>query len=485
MTVFYIILSVVIVALFVAAWKFFPANLTAVAAGALASLIITLPVYPIWTSVAKSDEHTFKEFWNGSEVAANFKTQACERDGSCRNTYQCDPYTVTELETYYDSEGNLKTRTVLVTKYHDCPYSSEETLYTVDTTLGAFNVGSWLMTGAPYRQFTAIPGGQVIAPPAEWTAAQKRIESGFPGGVTKQADYKNYILASDSTLFKQYSERIEELTTYGLLPKPADSIQGLYNANKAYFVNVEGFDAQKIVEDVQYLNAPIGSQLHGDLHVVFVNAKEVGDKTDYANTLKAYWTSKELGRNALSKNSIVVVVGVDEFKADKKEATKYEDSSEISGYDNVEPEPVETDLPEGTPYVEWATMFTGMPVGNEALAVQISSDLRGEAIDDTFVGRPQFNPETGDYIFGEGKLQSIIFGDNKFTRVSMTSSDSDDVGSGFAYLASAWQPSTGTIVGIHVLASILAALALTVGCVLGYKYKDDNDPLRALMSKGH
>lgn len=100
----------------------------------------------------------------------------------------------------------------MVTKWHDCPYSTQETSYYVSTTIGdTFTMGANLMTGNPFRSYERKnPGGQVTQPPAEWSAAKSRIESGSPGPVTAVKSYANYILASQNTLFKRY-EGVETL----------------------------------------------------------------------------------------------------------------------------------------------------------------------------------------------------------------------------------------------------------------------------------
>lgn len=472
MEIFYIIASVIALVVSVIAYLMGRnnINLTWVTALSIASILITLPIYPIWASIAKNDAQTFYEYWNGSEVATNSSSMTCYRDGSCVNTYNCDPYTVYETETYTDSEGKTKTRTVAKTKYHSCPYSQEETRYSIDTTVGAYDLGVF-MTGEEFRWGVAIPGGRVTEPPTLWTEAKTRIDSGNPGAVTQINPYKNYILASDVTLFKEYSTEIENYSKKGLLPTPANSVYDLYKANKLYNVGVDYMDMEKFNTDLQYLNSAVGSNLHGDLHIVMVNADEVGDPTTYTNALNAYWTSKEVGKNAIAKNTITVVVGVEKYKkaptVEEKPVESVEDSEQVKSEDSEVVTKQTDTIAVGTPVVAWAKSFTGMPLGNEALMTQISSDLKGKVIDEDFVGSAKFNVDTLEYEVSAGKVSDLIFGVNEFQRVSMSGSDSDDNGSGFEYLSEDWEPDEGTMVGIHIVSTIIFIICLFVAVMVG------------------
>jgi len=478
MEIFYIILSVVAVAAIVFALISKRFNYTYLALGLAVAFMLPLPTYAIWTTVAKNDAQTCYEFWNGSEIAATSQSRECVRDGSCKNTYNCDPYVVMETEFYTDSEGKSRSREVPKTKYHDCPYSSEETEYIVNTTLGEYNVAGWLMTGAEYRAGRPIPGGRVVAAPALWTEAKKRIDAGTPGGVTKTESYKNLILASDRTLFKQYSDVVDEYQEDNLLPIPATGTVDLYDATKVYNVGVDKIDTAKLVEDNQYLNAAFGSELYGDLHVVFVDSKKAQDPTNYTNALHAYWTSKEIGKHAIAKNTMTIVVGVEDYKKasvdNTVEATPAPEGTPIP--DAVE----EPEIKEGTPVVSWARAFSGMPVSNESLMTQIQSDLQGEVIDDDFIGRPTFDTAAQTYTHSEGKIESVLFGTNKFERVSMEAADEGDTGGGFSYLADEWEPDAKTLAGINILSSILVLFALAGAGMLALSMRDEKDYIREI-----
>lgn len=489
MVIFYIILAVVVTAAAVVLVKVFNAmHITAFAATALVAMLLPLPTYAITTAIARDDQQTFHEYWNGYEVSADTSVVTCTRDGSCQHEYSCDPYTVTEYETYTDSEGHQKRRPVTKTKYHSCPYSKQETTYTVNTTLGGYTVESHLMTGEPWRWGHSIPGGRVTKAPAVWTAVQKRIAEGNPGGVTKVSNYKNYILASDN-LFKRYSDKVEQLQKKGLLPAPTVGVTGMYDAQKVSFIgNMHGAPVESLEKDMPRLNGAVGSELRGDVRVVFVDADKMTDNTeDYANAVMAYWQSKQFGRDALAKNTVAVLVGV---KGYEKPAT-----SEVSPTAAVTPtatptpaapansEPV---IKPGTPVVAWAKAFTGMPVGNEALLQQFSSELPGQVIDKNFLGSPKFNPSNSTITHTNGVIEGMLYGENKFQRVSMTAKDAGDVGSGFAYLGQNWQPDTGTLVTFYIIASFLFTGALIGGSVLTMNLAASRsaDPIKMFLGKG-
>lgn len=474
MEIFYIILGVILAACGVIVYLMGreTINLTWVTALSVAGVLLTLPIYPIWTAIAKDADQTFYEYWNGSEISVDSHSITCYRDGSCQNTYNCDPYIVYETEYYTDSEGKRQSRTVPVTKYHSCPYSSEETSYSISTTLGGYNLGTF-MTGEEFRFGMGIPGGRVTEPPALWTEAQARIANGNPGAVTQINPYKNYILASDVTLFKEYSEVIEDYNSENLLPIPANDVYDLYKANKLYNVGVDYVDGEKLNIDLQYLNAAVGSKLHGDLHIVMVDAEKAGDPTTYTNALNAYWTSKEVGKHAIAKNTITIVVGVEKYKQTVKpqsESTDEEstgDTEVVPGTEEQDSVVEEETIATGTPVVAWAKSFTGMPIGNETLMTQISSDLKGEVIDENFIGSAKFDVNTSEYDIKDGKVSDLIFGVNEFQRMSMTGSDSDDKGSGFSYLSEDWAPDEGTMIWIHIVSSLVFIICLFAAVMVG------------------
>jgi hypothetical protein len=453
MLVYYVVLGAVSIAALFLLPKFFPMNLTALLGAVIVGLLVPLPVYSISTAIAKSDQETFHEYWNGYETAATSDIVACYRDGRCHNTYSCDPYTVMVTETYTDSEGHTKTRTVPKTKYHDCPYSKQETSYYVESTLGTYTIASNLMTGERFRGGHSIPGGQVTKAPKLWSDAKNRIDAGAPGPVAKVNNYKNFILASQNSLLKKYSDEINLYSSKGMLPAPAAGVVDNYHANKAYFVKTGLSDKTKnaLTTDVAYLNGAVGNNLQGDLHVVFVESSKVDNPTSYTNSLTAYWQSKEFGRDALAKNALVVVFGVNSKTND----------------------------------IAWTKSATGMPFGNEALITQLESSFNEVKIDKSLIGRPTYDVKAAKVVHSNGKLEDILFGANKFVRVSMSGSDPSDKGSGFKYLSDEWEPDAGTMAVIYVVSSILFLSALAFGTYFSYNLRTERkpDPVAVLFSK--
>lgn len=423
-------------------------NWSVLALALIAMVLVVFPVRGATFAIAKSDAQTFTEYWNGFESSVSLDTVTCKRDGWCHNTFSCDPYLVTEIEYYTDSDGNTQSRTVTRTEYHDCPYATEETSYTIHTTVGDFSAGDNLMTGEQWRAGHPIPGGRVTEPPALWLEARERIDSGNPGGVTKTNNYKNFILASNNSILKGYSDKIEELESASLLPSPPSGTYDIYSASKAFVVGeIEGVDVNRLNRELQNLNGAFGMELKGNLRLVLVDeSKLTMSAEDYKNSLHAYWSDAErFGRYALPKNDVVVIVGVS--------ATS------------------------GTPTVSWAKGFTGMPVGNEGLLQDLSSKLKGAIIDGSFIGSATYDPKSDKVTHGDGVLESVLWGENKFERVSMEQKDEGDVGSGFAYLSNEWTPSVGVIVTAYVISGVAALGVLIGGVILAGHLFDLFDPL--------
>lgn len=446
MLIFYVVLGLVIVAGCVFLVKSnSDVHSTVLSVAILAALLAPWGVYSITAAVSKNDDQTFYEYWNGSEVSVSASAIPCERDGRCSHDYDCDPYTTVTMETYTDSKGNTQTRPVTKTEYHSCPYSTEETTYKINTTIGPFTAGDSLMTGGEFRPFKNIPGGRQAAP-ATWLDAKNRIDSGTPSGVTARHTYKNFILSADVTLFKNYSDRIEDLEKEGLLPTPVSDVHAIYQANKAYSVGDIKIDMASMNRQLTQLNAFTGSEMSGDTHIVFVEAAKAGDRTDYTNALKAYWSSEKVGKNAIAKNTLTLVVGV--TQKDNK------------------------------PTVDWATGFTGMPVGNEAL-LQEFSNLKGSVIDGNFIGSPKFSPSSKKYELSGGKVETMISGEHRFSRVSMSASDENDNGSGFSYLSESWQMKPAQLAIAIWVSSIVSGIILLTGTLLGFRMASNyKDPAR-------
>lgn len=421
---------------------------------AVGLLVITLIVAPLTTKIgwyfAKQDVVTFNEYWNGWEVAAFSARTTCTRDGSCRYYYDCDPYVHVHEDRSCDSDGkNCTTTYDNHIHYHQCPYVTVETDYTVRTTLGDFTISAHRFPENPqqyrWRRGVAIPD-YVIARagtgfPPFWVGATARLDAGNPGPVTKRMPYPNYILASERTILKEYSGRVQDYLVAGMLPPVAHQVFDFYCANKVQFFGYSPPDPKSWQKAVAYLNAAFGNELQGDLHLVIVQHEAISRNPDgYLLALKAYWQNQLIfKKDAISKNTFIVVVGTDDGKT-----------------------------------VSFARATTGMPLGNEGTTVAIRSQLRGVALTpEALVGMVSGKvtlAKGGVKVtsrYGNGALERILWGledpATKFKRVSMLAKDKDDVGSGFLYLSNEIDLRTGQKVGIIV---IIFLLSLGVWAVL-------------------
>lgn len=437
-------------------------------AGVLAPLLC-FPIWGISSAIAKNNDLTYNEYLNGYETGTSSSSIVCLRDGACEHTYICDPYWVTVYDGK-DSNGNLKYSKEL--RYHQCPYSQKETTYYVLSTIGSFTIAHNLMTGKPWRFGTSIPGGRVKEAPKSWLEAKKRVDEGKGGPVTKQSTYQNYILSSKTTILKRYSPTIAYYKKKGLLPDPAQIIAMPYTGYKINFVNTSKLIPPalnyKLNNDLNYLNGSVGFQLHGDVHIVMVPASIISNPNTYANTVMTYWQSKAVGKNAISKNAIVIVMGIT--------------NSPLLTTDTTQ-NATQTGLQQSSLYVGWVKAFTGMPIGNEALLTQLESDLQGLPVDDNLIGHPYFNTKTNTVTKTNGAIESILYGPNRFQRVSMSQVDKNGDGD-YTYLTDEWTPSTGLIILISFISAIFVFGLYCLGIYLAYtKYADSFDPISTLFIK--
>lgn len=404
-------------------------NLNAMLAGALAVSLLVPGVVLLGGHFVKQSALSYDEFWNGYETAAIAEVDRCERDGSCSHTYDCDPYpyAYTVWDSVSDGKGGTTSvpRQVTETRYHECPYATEEWTYRVETTLDGYTVSSNIFSAEPqeWRWGVGIPSYVDRGVPAAWQAVKDRLDRGDPGPVTEVHSYENYILASQSTILKRYSDQIETYKDAGMLPRPADRTTSGMQAAKAYGVGIDLSPEWR--ERVMRFNAALGTELQGDLHLVVIG--EDVDKHAYVGALQAYWQSPELGDKALSKNALVVVLGTENGRT-----------------------------------VEWAKAFTGMPGGNEQLLMQISSELPGTDLDPAVIlGTPtaKIRGENVTIKHTNGLLEEMVWGPHEFARVCMVCEGEEDQGVGFSYLSSDIQPSTGQKVAIFSVALFVSALA--------------------------
>lgn len=401
----------------------------------LGLLVISLVLTPliVWSglSVAKSNNLKFNEYRNGWELQAIAEPIECTRDGPCWYEYDCDPYIVMvsyECMCSTDKDGHETCSTCWrpETRYHDCPYVTVETSYYVQTTLSNHTIAEHRLPAnpgssrwEPYRRVSLpqyIIDKAGVGEPPFWKAVDDRVRAGRPGPVTARATYDNYILASDSTILAQYSGVVEKLLAEKMLPKLSSDIYSYYMANKAYSAGINlRADMKSWSERVAYLDAALGPELQGDLHLVLVNdadLRKAGSTPDeYILALKAYWQNpKYFEKNALSKNAIVAVVGTKDGQS-----------------------------------VNWSRAITGMPLGNERMLTEIRNGLEGvDFTPDAVVGNIRgyfavYGKKVKSAEETSGRLSSIIWGrqlpETRFRRVSMTAKDPDDFGRGFTYLA--------------------------------------------------
>jgi len=400
-------------------------------------LVIAVAITPLVTGigwrVAKSNNLSFNEYWNGWEKKAVWTKTPCYRDGPCAWSYDCDEYTVQEsYSCNCDDKGNCDTCYRSETRYHQCPYCTEEWTFVVDTTLGPFTIAEHRLPEAPnsnrWRLYESVPQGVISRAGAGvhpfWAAVKARLDVGRPGPVTKRMQYDNYILASERTILKQYSSLVEQYASAKLLPPVQNGIRDFYYSDKVQFVGYAPGDLRAWQESLMYLNAALGTELQGDAHLVVVQNETVSANPDvYILTLKAFWQNRKVfGDNAISKNSIIVVVGTADGKS-----------------------------------VAWARATTGMPLGNESMVIALQSRLAGmpltpEAINGGVKGE-FYSEEKEDGtkkvnirgLRNDGVLAQVLWGmddsQTKFQRVSMSALDKDDFGSGFLYLKSEIEPS--------------------------------------------
>lgn len=417
-----------------------------VGVGVIVFILTPLIGYFGW-EIARTNQVTYNEYWNGWEASAERNDITCTEDGPCKWTYNCHPYQEYVSRSCSDGKGGSYECGHWETRYHQCPYVKVETTYTVSTTLASHIVSVHRFPDKPqehrWDRSTRIPesviGWAGTGIPTYWSEVYQRIASATPGPATTRREYVNYILASDRTILKQYSADIGHYQKQGLLPPVASSISGFYDTNKVSFVGYRPQDSAIWQNTVNRLNAAMGAELQGDLHMVIVRSPIVDkDHHSYALALKAYWQDiLTFGKNAFPKNGIGVILGT-------------------------------TD---GTT-VAWAHAFTGMPLGNEHLIVALESALKGKPLEPLTVIGPidvtssvTKSPSRVSIQVKKtthaGVIPSILWGDNdkslRFTRIGMTGKGAGK-GSGYLYLYSEISPSSEQRMWISIITFLLACV---------------------------
>jgi hypothetical protein len=376
-------------------------------------LIMTPTISHVGWNMAVNDLMVRHENWNGWEAKPGTDIDRCGVNGSCVNHYDCNEHKVVDSAAYTDSKGNYHAE-VSHQAWDTCPMFEQEVTYILPTTLYVpvsvgsaktkpvvFTLGNhWVPDGTPaWRGWEAerhsVPSNVHYGIPPRWAAAKARYDSGHPGPVTVRVDYQNLILASEYTIFKDYSDAVPGYQAAGLLPKVQGTVHDDYLADRAYIM-VPGANVAAWQQSVGYANGDIGQDLQGDLHLVAVDDSKVAEDRaqNYFGAIMASWKSKAMGLDPLSKNGIVVVVGVNA----------------------------------ATQKISWARAGTGMPVGNVEMISDIQSQLVGVSFDpQTLLGSPTATVKWNEakHKFkataapGDGRLMQILWGQHKFVRIQM------------------------------------------------------------------
>lgn len=388
------------------------------AVGVVIAVLVTYAISSFGTKIAINNMvGGYKEFWNGNIVKADSSSTFCVRDGDCRHTYACDSYTV--LVTYtYTVNGKTQTGVRPETRWHDCPYVTREYTYWLRSSFGdniyivkhgfAKNPERW-------RRSEGVPSDVHRGVPAVWAKAQNDLAAGDPPPATKVNEYDNYILASQRTILKKYSEDIVGYKKQGLMPAHTQNLKSPlrhgFEADKVVFVKTAPPDQEVWQRSLGHLNSSLGNELQGDMHMVVLPARLVNDPSNYVRALVAHWQSKEMGKWAIGKNAIVVVVG----------------------------------LSDDSQTVKWVRAETGMPIGNGGLKSSLSHIKEVSAEPRSFIGYPiaKWNGKKLSFTRSGGAIETVVLETFPFVRGCMDCTDKSDSGSSYVYLKKELQVSTG------------------------------------------
>lgn len=255
-------------------------------------------------NIGKPEEVKYQEYQNGFELEAKSYSTKCEVDGDCKHTYKCDRKT-----TYHRSyTGNGNYISMPRTKYRSCPYSTQETTFTVETTMGERVYASNVPIGDPFRSKTAIPSDLSRKPPEEWIEAQRRLEQGEPRGMTGYKDTSTPP-EIDESLQEEYADDVSSLKSEGLLPDMPKGFQGAYYTEKAHVIEYE--PEHNFLRDIEHINGALGVEGKDvDVHAVLIDENTGVDPDAYTNALIAHWQSDTFETNKLADNALVIVIGV-------------------------------------------------------------------------------------------------------------------------------------------------------------------------------
>jgi hypothetical protein len=398
----------------------------------------------------------FHQFLNGSITHTDVVRTVCSEDGACAQTYSCDPYEVPVVTTSTDSNGNTTTTITYMTEYRNCPYATEEFTYTANDSLGKEHlIADHIFADHP-REWRAGSGIDVSVPrgvPPLWQQMKDGVDSGNLYPITLTSTYDNFILADESSILRAHSSDITQLKKLNLLPDHTRNmhipIYNQFTADKFQFVGLAFASSALWQQSLMYFNAALGMTYQGDLHVVAIKASAIPNNIDphqYFLALKAYWLN-DLGKYALPKNGIVLVLGLD-------------DSGQT---------------------VLWSQAGTGMPIGNGSMLSALT-DLSNTPFtpanlfgDTTAHVSTVNNKAKAVYNLGGGLVPQIIMQEFPFARACMKCTSKADQGTGqhgFTYLSTALP--IPTHIQVYAILIDLVILAIAWG---GFSYLFAEEPV--------
>jgi len=430
----------------------------ALTVGLVVAVGSSLGSYPIALNAVQVDAvGGFHQFENGAVVRIDDPiVTKCDEDGSCVNTEQCDPYQVSVPVTSIDSKGNATITWDEETRYHSCPQATEEYTYTVGITIDGqhvtpLTIASHIFAAQPkqWRDDILLSTSVARGIPPLWRHASDSLREGHADAVTIDSTYVNYTLGQQTeptNLDTLRQKNLLPLPTAGLDTKADDlksTIHDSYKADKVSFVGMKPpANAADWQASLMQYNTELGMKAQGDMHIVFVKdtaLKGVTTADDYMTAVRDYWMNG-LGKFALAKNGIVLIIGVD------------------SDFNKV----------------VWTRASTGMPKGNEDMLAALTSQLPGKQLKPSIIiGAPQLLAKGNSSATVEfqaatnpGVVEQITLHDHPFARVCMNCKDEGKPG--YVYLQSeipisGWGIAIPTIIDILlVIVALAIGLAITI-----------------------
>jgi hypothetical protein len=407
--------------------------------------------YPVAHNIAKASAvGGYHQFLNGSIVKTDVKERTCHKNGSCHKMYDCDCVMVPHYST--DSDG--KTTVTYEEECDSCPYVTKEYYYSAEDSLGeeyTFGGVHFATNPVPWSRFHSLAAVSNVprgAPP-RWQHARNALAAGDSDPVTVTGTYENYVLGSEDNILKAASTDIGLLQSKHLLPDHTrnlqDPVYNDWNADKVMFVGFKPNNAAMWQNELMHFNAALGTLKQGDLHIVAIKASAVPvSPEDYLNALKAYWQS-DLGKYALPKNGIVLVLGVDDTGST----------------------------------IQWSRATTGMPTGNGPMLVSLGTELTDtpftpdavlghtKATKVNFVEKEGKTKARVDYQIGLGKAAQTIMVEFPFKRACMACDDPGEAAiNGYVDLTSMIPLSTKGA----VWTSIIDGLIIVIGWAIVANY---------------